>query len=122
MAFYNKNQLLLLRPATAHMLAESDFVGDKTEPTDEILNTLKALNNSSNSVKSEPQLDNLLPGSSSSARPASEYDVLTAQLKEKPHSPEGWRRLIDIAEQSGDIEKIRAAFDALLQTYPNTVC
>ncbi|KAF8632394.1 hypothetical protein AX17_004835 [Amanita inopinata Kibby_2008] len=50
----------------------------------------------------------------------SEFDALFAKLKEKPHDPEGWRRLVDHAEQSGDIEKIRAAFDGLLKQYPNT--
>ncbi|KAF8631737.1 hypothetical protein AX15_002220 [Amanita polypyramis BW_CC] len=50
----------------------------------------------------------------------SEFDVSLARLKEKPHDPEGWRRLVDFAESSGDIDKIRAAFDALLKQYPNT--
>ena len=52
----------------------------------------------------------------------SEYDALFARLKEKPHDPEGWRRLVDHAESSGEIDKIRAAYDALLKQYPNTVC
>ncbi|RDB20367.1 mRNA 3'-end-processing protein RNA14 [Hypsizygus marmoreus] len=88
------------------MLAESDeFAGDQTQPTAEILNAL-------NSVKSEPQPDSLPT--------PTEYEALTAQLKQNPHNPEGWRRLIDLAENSGEIEKIRASFDALLQQYPNT--
>lgn len=52
----------------------------------------------------------------------SEYDALFARLKEKPHDPEGWRRLVDHAESNGEIDKIRAAYDALLKQYPNTVC
>lgn len=84
----------------------SDFPGDQTQPTAEIL---KALNN----LKSEPPPEVPTP---------TEYGALTAQAKEKPHNPETWRRLIDVAENTGEIEKIRAAFDALLQQYPNTVC
>lgn len=84
-----------------------DYQGDNTQPTAEILNAL-------NSIKDEPKSD-ILP-------PVSEYDVLTTQLKEKPHNPEAWRRLIEVAENSGDVEKIQASYDALLRQYPNTVC
>ncbi|KAF9530907.1 hypothetical protein CPB83DRAFT_919848 [Crepidotus variabilis] len=52
--------------------------------------------------------------------PQSEYDLFTEQLKENPHQPEIWRRLVDIAESSGDISKISATYDALLKQYPNT--
>lgn len=93
---------------------------DKTQPTADILNVLNQLNSSGNqlTVKTEP-LDNVLPPV---VPPPSEYEALTAQLKEKPHNPEGWRRLVELAEQSGEIEKIRATYDALLVQYPNTVC
>ncbi|KAJ7226640.1 hypothetical protein B0H12DRAFT_1148987 [Mycena haematopus] len=37
-----------------------------------------------------------------------------ARLKESPHDPESWKRLIDVAESSGDIPRIREAYDALL--------
>lgn len=84
--------------------------GDQTQPTAEILNVLNQLN-----VKTEP-LENAVP-------PPTEYEALTADLiKDNPHNPEGWRRLIELAEQSGDILKIRSAYDALLVQYPNTVC
>lgn len=90
---------------------EQDHPGDQTQPTPEIL---AALNNVANSpVKSEPPPEVLTP---------TEYDALTAQLNEKSHNPEGWRRLVELAESSGEIEKIRATFDALLKQYPNTVC
>ncbi|KAJ7031146.1 Suf-domain-containing protein [Mycena alexandri] len=42
------------------------------------------------------------------------------RLKEHPHDPENWKRLIDVAESSGDIPRIREAYDALLKQYPNT--
>ncbi|KAF7354683.1 mRNA 3'-end-processing protein RNA14 [Mycena sanguinolenta] len=51
--------------------------------------------------------------------PPSDYDALMARLKESPHDPESWKRLIDVAESSGDIPRIREAYDALLkQTSP----
>lgn len=80
-----------------------DFAGDRTQPSAEIMNT-----------KSEPQ-DPQVP-------PPSEYDTLTAQLVQNPHQPETWRRLVNVAEATGDIYKISAAYDALLKQYPNTVC
>ncbi|KIL59526.1 hypothetical protein M378DRAFT_1067821 [Amanita muscaria Koide BX008] len=52
--------------------------------------------------------------------PMSEFDALFARLKEKQHDPEGWRKLVELAEASAEIDKIRAAFDALLKQYPNT--
>lgn len=63
------------------------------------------------------------PGKSdSSMQPTSTFDALFAELRERPHNPDGWRRLVETAEQSGEAEKIRVAFDALLKQYPNTVC
>ncbi|KAJ7033322.1 Suf-domain-containing protein [Mycena alexandri] len=43
------------------------------------------------------------------------------RLKENPHDPVRWKRAIDIAEWSGDICRIREAYDGLLKQYPNTV-
>jgi cleavage stimulation factor subunit 3 len=51
-----------------------------------------------------------------------EYDFLTVNLLQSPHQPETWRRLVNVAEATGDISKISAAYDALLKQYPNTVC
>ena len=65
-------------------------------------------------VKPEPQ-DSPVP-------PPSEYDSLTVQLLQSPHQPDTWRRLVNVAEATGDISKISAAYDALLKQYPNTVC
>ncbi|GLB33223.1 putative suf-domain-containing protein [Lyophyllum shimeji] len=87
-------------------MAELDNVpDDQTQPTDEILRALST-------VKNEP-LPDTIPT-------PTEYDQLRAELRERPHNPEAWRRLIDNAENSGEIEKIRESFDALLQQYPNT--
>ncbi|EKM76104.1 hypothetical protein AGABI1DRAFT_45409 [Agaricus bisporus var. burnettii JB137-S8] len=48
------------------------------------------------------------------------FDALLADLKERPHNPDGWRQLVEMAEQSGEAEKIRTTFDILLKQYPNT--
>ncbi|KAJ7669173.1 hypothetical protein DFH06DRAFT_1321200 [Mycena polygramma] len=37
------------------------------------------------------------------AAPLSNYDASMTQLKESPHDPESWKRLVDEAETSGDI-------------------
>ncbi|KXN88352.1 mRNA 3'-end-processing protein RNA14 [Leucoagaricus sp. SymC.cos] len=51
---------------------------------------------------------------------SSTFDSLSGDLKEHSHNPDGWRRLVELAEHSGDSEKIRKTFDALLKQYPNT--
>lgn len=51
----------------------------------------------------------------------SEWDLLRAQLREKSHDPEGWNKLAALAEESGDIEKVKESYEALLEMYPNTV-
>ena len=53
--------------------------------------------------------------------PQSEWDALRAQLRESPLNPDGWLKLVELAEDSGDLEKIKETYEALLQTYPNTV-
>jgi cleavage stimulation factor subunit 3 len=65
-------------------------------------------------VKPEPQ-DSPVP-------PPSEYDALNVRLLQNPHQPEIWRRLVNVAEATGEISKISAAYDALLKQFPNTVC
>lgn len=54
-------------------------------------------------------------------RTMSGFDALLTDLKERLHNPEGWRQLVEMAEQSGEAEKIRTTFDTLLKQYPNTV-
>lgn len=53
--------------------------------------------------------------------PQSEWDQLRAQLREKPVDADGWLKLVDLAEESGDIEKIKETYEGMLETYPNTV-
>ena len=84
--------------------------GDQTQPTGEIIAALNQ-NGSSNSIKTEADLDS----------PTSEFDALFSRLSENPHDPEGWKRLIELATNSGEIPKIQKAYDELLKHYPNTV-
>lgn len=51
----------------------------------------------------------------------SEWQLLLDRLRDSPHDPEGWNRLVDLAENSGTLEEIKATYDALLEVYPNTV-
>jgi hypothetical protein len=39
-----------------------------------------------------------------------------------PQLPDTWRRLVNVAQATGDISKISATYDALLKQYPNTAC
>ncbi len=111
-------------PPQSLYAAPTDISGP---PTAEVLHPLSASQHQpANGGNSEPTATatNGATTATNSAPSAvmSEYDALFARLKEKPHDPEGWRRLVDNAESSGEIDKIRAAYDALLKQYPNTVC
>ena len=53
--------------------------------------------------------------------PVSEWDALRTSLRESPHDTEGWNKLVRLAEDSGDLEKIKEAYESLLKMYPNTV-
>ena len=53
--------------------------------------------------------------------PQSEWDQLRAQLREKPVDADSWLKLVALAEDSDDIEKIKETYEGMLETYPNTV-
>ena len=53
--------------------------------------------------------------------PMSEYDRLRAHLKKDPHDATAWNMLIEQAEESADADRIKDAYEALLENYPNTV-
>ncbi|KAH8832695.1 Suf-domain-containing protein [Flagelloscypha sp. PMI_526] len=59
------------------------------------------------------------PEKATASSGSSELASLTAQLESKPLDPEAWYRLIQLAENTGDIDQIRAAYDGLLKYYPN---
>lgn len=91
---------------------------DKTQPTSEIQSVLEKLNQQNQSFNGEEQPQEVLEVPQT---PPSEWDVLREQLREKPHDPDGWKKLVDVAENSGEIEKIKETYEALLESYPNTV-
>ena len=49
------------------------------------------------------------------------FEVLQLRLQDSPHDTVAWQDLINIAEDSGDLKMINAAYSALLKVYPNTV-
>ena len=53
--------------------------------------------------------------------PVSEFESLQAQLAQNRYSSSAWNKLVDLAEQSGDLAKIKQTYESLLQAYPNTV-
>ncbi|EEB89816.1 hypothetical protein MPER_12049, partial [Moniliophthora perniciosa FA553] len=79
-----------------------------------------------NGVKAEPSEETILQSqqsqqsTDSSASTLSEFERLEQRLRDEPHDTESWKRLVAAAEDSGETQKIRAAFDALLQQYPHT--
>ena len=73
------------------------------------------------SVETTPVPVNPPAATQVSSAPQSEWDLIRAQLRETPQNPEGWNKLTDLAEESGDLEKIKDSYEGLLQTYPNTV-
>lgn len=51
----------------------------------------------------------------------SEWDLQRARLQEAPYDTNLWNLLIEKAEESGDLEKIKQAYESLLEKYPNAV-
>jgi cleavage stimulation factor subunit 3 len=98
--------------------------GDKTQPAEEILNVLNALNPKtiSNSTQNGHGLNLVQQEVSQDSQqdPPSEWHALREKLREHPQDPEGWNKLVDIAEDAGDLEQIKQTYEALLETYPNT--
>lgn len=74
---------------------------------------------SSDFVKPEPAENSLPPPQSSAA--ANKWDESLKRTEEDPFSDAAWDALLECAEESGDNERIKAAYDSLLQKYPNIV-
>ncbi|THH17582.1 hypothetical protein EW146_g3251 [Bondarzewia mesenterica] len=92
-----------------------------TDPNQEILNALQQLNAQQRTTPPEAPNAPTQETPRASVDPPSDWDLLRAQLREKPHDPEGWNRLINLSEDSGELEKIKEAYEALLEMYPNTL-
>lgn len=54
-------------------------------------------------------------------QPQSEWTVLRQYAEENPYHESSWEALIDKAEETADLDKIKETYDALLEKYPNTV-
>lgn len=103
----------------------TDPMDDKTQPAEEILNALHALNPKTiSSVAQNGHGHDVVQQETlqdSQQEPPSEWHALREKLREHPQDPEGWNKLVDIAEDAGDLEQIKMTYEALLETYPNTV-
>ena len=107
---------------------------DKTHPNEEILKTLQQLTNSQQQQQQPPPPSALSQPSQSDMSQSvatetqqevsahSEWDVLRAQVKEKPTDVDAWLKLVDVAEESGNFDRVNETYEALLEAYPNTVC
>jgi cleavage stimulation factor subunit 3 len=101
-------QKLQAQQSSAPPTPQSAFFTTKPEPQPQSVSVLP---------KEEPQ-----PATSTiPEEPISEWDALRASLRENPHDTEGWNKLMRLAEDSGDLEKIKDAYESLLKMYPNTV-
>lgn len=89
------------------MNAEVQYQGNSQFPTGEI------------NVKSEPEPEQ--PPSAQQELPPSEWTTLRRQVEDNPYNEAAWNALIDKAEESGELEKVKETYEALLEKYPNTV-
>lgn len=49
------------------------------------------------------------------------WEELRKATQAFPFNEAAWDKLLDKAEESGDLEKIKEAYEALLEKYPNNV-
>lgn len=100
-------------------------IGDDTLPTEETLNILEQLDNtapnSQENVLATTETQQVKEEKKTPPPQLSEWQLLLDRLRDAPHDPEGWNRLVDLAENGGTMEEIQATYDALLEVYPNTV-
>ncbi|PCH41737.1 hypothetical protein WOLCODRAFT_69750 [Wolfiporia cocos MD-104 SS10] len=99
------------------VLSFTEDITEQTQPTEELLNVLRQINpNSLASQNDNGELSN----ATQEEPPRSEWDSLRDKVKEKLYDADLWLKLVDVAEDSGDIEKIKETYEALLEAYPNT--
>ena len=99
--------------------------GDKTQPTEDIWNALRHLSAQPFAGVPDPPSTQDVPVSDVKQEPTppppTEWDQYRKQVRVKPHDADAWLKLVDLAEDSGDLQKIQETYDALLEVYPNTV-
>lgn len=91
--------------------------GDATQPSDEILAALHTVDTETQGPTVEQQSSQ----TSQNELTPSEYELVKQHLKETPQDNDRWRRLIEIAEESEDTERIKETYDLLLEQFPNNV-
>ncbi|KAI0352491.1 Suf-domain-containing protein [Trametes cingulata] len=112
-------------PMLEENAATSVGTGDKAELTPDIMNALRQLQAA---PQFSPTPTPTQPNSQESVGvkqettppPQSEWDRLRAELRQRPVNADGWLHLVELAEDSGDIEKIKDTYEGMLETYPNT--
>ncbi|KAL0563898.1 mRNA 3'-end-processing protein rna14 [Marasmius crinis-equi] len=73
------------------------------------------------SIKPKSSEDpSLLQGTNTGRPTATKFETLQERVGNNPHDTESWRKLVAYARESDDTQKVRAAYDALLEQYPNT--
>lgn len=50
-----------------------------------------------------------------------DWEVLRAQVRDNARDVDAWLKLVDVAEDGKDFEKINQTYEALLEAFPNTV-
>ena len=60
-------------------------------------------------------------GATQTAQPLSEWEQLRRGVEQDPYNTVSWDLYVTFAEGTGDLEKIKEAFEALLARYPNIV-
>lgn len=89
---------------------------------DDPQNELIAPNASQKTEIIEVALEELQPAPSQpTPDPPSEWEALRAQVRSKPSDSDSWLKLVDIAIEDGDFDRINETYEALLEAYPNTV-
>ena len=95
--------------------------------SDAVLNALRQLQSTPTTTPTIPQPTEQLDNDTKTEPtpptppPQSEWDGLRAQLRDRPIDADGWLKLVSLAEDSGDMEKIKQTYEGMLETYPNTV-
>ena len=70
-------------------------------------------------VKVEPDTEEA--SQSLKTEPLSEWQSLRQRVEENPYNTTAWEDLVENAELSGDQDKVKEAYESLLEKFPNTV-
>lgn len=111
----NLNHHLRFQPTQLSLAISTDHFPDPDQIKDETDHLLTSKHR--HRVKDESPESTVKPESPL----FSAYHFLRRHLAKNSYDPPTWNKLIDIAEESGDLAKVKDAYQSLLQAYPNTV-